>query len=68
MTNNRALNFTLMSSQTEQAYCVKCKGKQDIVEGKEEIMKNGKRVLKGKCKTCGTKVNRILKSIKPVPA
>ena len=42
-----------------KAYCVKCKSKREIVDGK---ISNGKRrMLKGKCGTCGTRMVRFLK-------
>ncbi len=42
------------------AYCMKCKAKRELEEGKEGVMKNGRRVMKGKCATCGTSMFRIL--------
>jgi NAD-dependent SIR2 family protein deacetylase len=43
-----------------EAYCVKCKHKTDIKEGKEVKNKKGMRMMKGKCPKCGTTVCRIL--------
>ena len=43
-----------------EAYCMKCKAKRELEEGKEGVMKNGRRVMKGKCGTCGTSMFRIL--------
>jgi hypothetical protein len=43
-----------------QGYCVKCKGKKEIKDGKEVVTKNGRRMMKGKCPTCGTTMCRIL--------
>jgi Zn finger protein HypA/HybF involved in hydrogenase expression len=43
-----------------EGYCVKCKAKKEISDGKEEIMKNGRRAIKGKCPTCGTVMFKIL--------
>ena len=43
-----------------EGYCVKCKGKREISEGKEVTMKNGRKAMKGKCPTCGTGMYRIL--------
>ena len=43
-----------------EGYCVKCKSKKEIVETKEEVMKNGRRAIKGKCPTCGTVMFKIL--------
>ncbi len=43
-----------------EGYCVKCKTKREISEGKEVTMKNGRKAMKGKCPTCGTGMYRIL--------
>ncbi|MDD5084547.1 MAG: DUF5679 domain-containing protein [Candidatus Omnitrophica bacterium] len=43
-----------------EAYCVKCKAKKEIQDAKEDVLKNGRRALKGKCPTCGTTLCRIL--------
>jgi Zn finger protein HypA/HybF involved in hydrogenase expression len=43
-----------------EGYCVKCKEKREIVEGKEVVMKNGKKAYQGKCPTCGTGMFKIL--------
>ncbi|MHB1613277.1 MAG: DUF5679 domain-containing protein [Actinomycetes bacterium] len=40
------------------AYCVKCKEKRAF-EG-EVVVTNGRRMAKGVCSVCGTKLNRIL--------
>ena len=47
-----------------EAYCVKCKAKQEMAEALEVTM-NGKggvkrRAMKGKCPVCGTTMFRIL--------
>ena len=42
------------------AYCVKCKKKQEMKEAKEVKMKNGRKAMKGKCPACGTGMYRIL--------
>ena len=41
-------------------YCVKCKKKNEILDGKESKTKKGTRILKGKCIVCGTKMCRML--------
>lgn len=46
----------------EIGYCVKCKAKQEIVNSKEVVMKNGKKAIKGKCPVCQTGMYKILKS------
>lgn len=43
-----------------EAYCVKCKSKKDMADGKEVVLKNGRKAMKGKCKDCGTSLFRIL--------
>jgi uncharacterized Zn finger protein (UPF0148 family) len=43
-----------------EGYCVKCKAKKDIAEAVEEVMKNGRRAIKGKCPACGTVMFKIL--------
>lgn len=44
----------------EQAYCVKCKAKRDMVDAERVTMKNGRPAMKGKCPTCGTGMYKIL--------
>ncbi|MFB9430726.1 DUF5679 domain-containing protein [Streptoalloteichus tenebrarius] len=46
------------STSTYNGYCVKCREKRDF-EGKVEE-KNGRRMAKGVCPVCGTKMTRIL--------
>lgn len=43
-----------------EGYCVKCKAKKEIANGVEEVMKNGRKAIKGKCPTCGTVMFKIL--------
>lgn len=43
-----------------EGYCVKCKAKKEIAGGVEEVMKNGRRAIKGKCPTCGVVMFKIL--------
>ena len=43
-----------------EAYCVKCKAKRDMNDAKEEVMKNGRKAVKGKCPVCGTVMFKIL--------
>lgn len=42
------------------AYCMKCKKKRMINDGKESRSKTGMKVVKGTCCNCGTKVSRII--------
>lgn len=52
-----------------EGYCVKCKAKKEIADGVEEVMKNGRKAIKGKCPTCGTVMFKILggKAAAPTP-
>lgn len=43
-----------------EGYCVKCKAKKEMKDTKEQIMKNGRRAMKGKCTTCETSMFKIL--------
>ena len=43
-----------------EGYCVKCKAKKEIKDGKETTMKNSRKAMKGKCPDCGTGMFRIL--------
>jgi uncharacterized Zn finger protein (UPF0148 family) len=51
-----------------EGYCVKCKAKKEIVEAVEEVMKNGRKAIKGKCPTCGTVMFKILGGKAAAPA
>jgi ribosomal protein S27E len=54
-----------------EGYCVKCKAKKEIVDAVEEVMKNGRKAIKGRCPTCGTVMFKILggkASVPPAPA
>ncbi len=42
-----------------EGYCVKCKGKKEIVDPQEITMKNNKKAVKGKCPDCGTGMFKI---------
>jgi hypothetical protein len=48
----------MAESYTGDAYCVKCKEKRDFTGEVHET--NGRRMAKGVCPVCGTKLNRIL--------
>lgn len=43
-----------------EGYCVKCKAKKEIAEAFEEVMKNGRKAIKGKCPTCGAVMFKII--------
>ena len=45
-----------------EAYCVKCKAKKEMKDGKQVKMKNGRAAMKGRCPVCGTGLYRILGS------
>jgi uncharacterized Zn finger protein (UPF0148 family) len=53
-----------------EGYCVKCKAKKEIAEAVEEVMKNGRKAIKGKCPTCGVVMFKILggKAVPPPAA
>jgi uncharacterized Zn finger protein (UPF0148 family) len=53
-----------------EGYCVKCKAKKEIANAVEEVMKNGRKAIKGTCPTCGTVMFKILggKATTPTPA
>ncbi|KHO54332.1 MAG: hypothetical protein QT10_C0017G0027 [archaeon GW2011_AR19] len=42
-----------------EAYCVKCKKKVQMKDGKESKTKKGTTIAKGKCPACGTTVCRM---------
>ena len=68
-TIKRSLEYYLISTfMAEQAYCVKCREKRDIVDPQEVTMKGkgGKTrpAMTGTCGTCGTKMFRIMPSKK----
>lgn len=52
-----------------EAYCVKCKAKQEMKNPKEVTMKgkggSTRRAMKGECPVCGTGMYRILGNKKP---
>jgi Zn finger protein HypA/HybF involved in hydrogenase expression len=56
------------NSHMPEGYCVKCKAKKEIVDAMEEVMKNGRKAIKGKCPTCGTVMFKILGGKAAAPA
>lgn len=42
-----------------EGYCVKCKKKVEMQDGKESKTKKGTKICKGKCPNCGTTVCRM---------
>lgn len=51
-----------------EGYCVKCKAKKEIADGVEEVMKNGRKAIKGRCPTCGVVMFKILGGKAVAPA
>ena len=54
-----------------EGYCVKCKAKKPVSDAVEEVMKNGRKAVKGKCPTCGAVMFKILGGkalVAPTPA
>jgi hypothetical protein len=43
-----------------EGYCVKCRTKRNIKDGKVEKTTTGRSMAKGKCPVCGTTVTRFL--------
>ncbi len=43
-----------------EGYCVKCKKKREMLNVKEVLSKNGRRMAKGKCSVCDCNMCRIL--------
>ena len=46
-----------------QAYCVKCRTQRDMVDPRDEMTKNNRPIIKGKCADCSTGLNIIGKTI-----
>ncbi len=51
-------DFLMAETYKGEFYCVKCKEKREA-EG-DVVVANGRRMAKGVCPVCGTKLNRIL--------
>lgn len=41
-------------------YCVKCKKMQAMMDCKKAVSSNGRNMMKGVCKVCGTKMNKFV--------
>lgn len=52
---------TPASGSCDTAYCVKCKKKQTMIGCAKATSSNGRNMVKGTCKTCGTKMNKFVK-------
>ncbi len=46
-------------SPMAEGYCVKCKGKKEMVGPQDVVLKNGKKAVKGTCPDCGTGMFKI---------
>ena len=44
----------------ETGYCVKCRSKSTMIGAKTVTSANGRNMLKGTCKKCGTKMNKFI--------
>lgn len=44
-----------------EGYCVKCREKRDIKDGKQVELKNGRAAVQGLCSVCGTKIMKFVK-------
>lgn len=42
-----------------EAYCVKCRAKQEMQKPKQTKLKNGRDAVKGVCSECGTNLFRM---------
>lgn len=45
-----------------EAYCSECRERREMKDAVEDVMKNGRRTLKGKCSVCGTLVLKVVRS------
>lgn len=45
-----------------EGYCMKCRKKRIVKDGTVEEKENGRRMAKGRCPECGTKMTRFLPS------
>ena len=43
-----------------EGYCVKCRAKREIKDGKEVMTSKGRPMVQGSCPVCGTKVTRFI--------
>lgn len=50
-----------MPLQDMIGYCVRCKSKRQMVDATKSKTKLGQPMMKGKCPTCSTKMNRFVK-------
>ena len=50
-----------------EGYCVNCKSKKKFTEAVEEVMKNGRKAIKGRCPVCAAVMFKILDGKHAVP-
>jgi hypothetical protein len=48
-----------------EAYCFKCRSKQEMQEPQAVTLKNGKAATKGRCPVCGTSMCRMGAAVHP---
>ena len=53
------INCNIIFRDSMEAYCVKCKQKQEMKDAKQVTMKNGRKATTGACPVCGTKMFKI---------
>lgn len=51
-----------------EGYCVKCKAKREMKNGKKKAAKNGTKMMAGKCAVCGCKMCVFLPGAKKAVA
>ncbi len=48
--------------ETVKGYCLKCKKQQPMNDGKLKTTTNGRKMMTGTCKSCGTKMCKFMSS------
>ena len=43
-----------------QAYCIKCRDLKTIAHPSPGMLKNGRRIIRGRCPDCGTRLFRLM--------
>jgi DNA polymerase II large subunit len=46
----------------DEALCLRCHARREMVDAQPFMMKSGRRALRGKCASCGGTVTRIIPS------
>ena len=52
----------MISRFVMKGYCFKCRAKQDMRNVREVYTRNGRRLARGSCGSCGTGVSRFMKA------